>query len=215
VKNQAMFNFDELTNSVVDGQVDQATELTQKALTAKIPAKDVLDKGLLLAMNRVGKDFEDGQIFLPELLMAGDAMKASIELLRPELSSKGAAYTGKYAIGTVEGDLHDIGKNIVILMLEGNGWEVTDLGIDVPPQRFCDEIKKGSYDILGLSSLLTFTMPKMPETINILKEAGLRENIKVMVGGVPLTQSFADQIGADAYARDAVEAVVKAGKLLK
>ena len=209
-----MFNLDELTNSVADGQVAKATELTQKALAAQVPAKEVLDKGLLPAMNRVGKDFEDGQIFLPELLMAGDAMKASITLLRPELSSKGAAYTGKYAIGTVEGDLHDIGKNIVILMLEGNGWEVTDLGIDVPPQRFCDEIKKGGYDVLGLSSLLTFTMPKMPETINILKEAGLRDKVKIMIGGVPLSQSFADQIGADAFARDAVEAVVKARELV-
>ncbi len=210
-----MFNLDELTNSVVDGQVAQATELTQKALAAQVPAKEVLDKGLLPAMNRVGKDFEDGQIFLPELLMAGDAMKASIALLRPELASTGAAYAGRYVIGTVEGDLHDIGKNIVILMLEGNGWEVTDLGTDVPPQRFCEEIKKGSYDILGLSSLLTFTMPKMPETINTLKEAGLRERVKVMVGGVPLNQSFAEKIGADAYARDAVEAVVKAKELLK
>ncbi len=209
-----MVNFDELTNSIVEGQVAEATEFTQKALAAQVPAKEVLDKGLLPAMNRVGSDFESGQIFLPELLMAGDAMKASIALLRPELSSKGAAYAGKYAIGTVEGDLHDIGKNIVILMLEGNGWEVTDLGIDITPDRFCEEIKKGNYDILGLSALLTFTMPKMPETINILKEAGLRDKIKVMVGGAPLNQAFADQIGADAFARDAVEAVAKAKSLL-
>jgi 5-methyltetrahydrofolate--homocysteine methyltransferase len=209
------FNLGELTDSVADGQVAAATEITQKALAAKVPAKDILDNGLLPAMNRVGKDFEDGQIFLPELLMAGDAMKASVELLRPELSGTGAAYAGKYVIGTVEGDLHDIGKNIVILMLEGNGWEVTDLGRDIPPQRFCEEIEKGSYDILGLSALLTFTLPKMPETINLLKEAGLRNKVKIMVGGVPLNQSFADQIGADAYARDAVEAVVKAKELLK
>ncbi len=209
-----MFNLEELTNSIVEGQVAEATELTQKALAAQVPAKEILDKGLLPAMNQVGSDFESGQIFLPELLMAGDAMKASIKLLRPELSSKGAAYAGKYVIGTVEGDLHDIGKNIVVLMLEGNGWEVTDLGIDIPSDRFCEEIKKGDYDILGLSALLTFTMPKMPETINILKEAGLRDKVKVMVGGAPLNQAFADQIGADAFARDAVEAVVKAKGLL-
>ncbi len=209
-----MFNFDELTKSVADGQVAEAAELTQKALAAQVPAKELLDKGLLPAMNLVGTDFENGQIFLPELLMAGDAMKASIELLRPGLSSTGAAYAGKYVIGTVEGDLHDIGKNIVILMLEGNGWEVTNLGRDISPQRFCEEIEKGSYDILGLSALLTFTMPKMPETINFLKEAGLRDKVKIMVGGAPLNQSFADQIGADAYARDAVEAVVKAKELL-
>jgi len=209
-----MFKLDELTNSVADGQVDKAAELTRKAMAAKVPAKKILNEGLLPAMNRVGSDFEGGQIFLPELLMAGDAMKASIELLRPELSRKGAGYAGRYVIGTVEGDLHDIGKNIVILMLQGNGWEVTDLGTDVPPQRFCDEIKRGSYDVLGLSALLTFTMPKMPETINILKKAGLRDKIKIMVGGVPVNQSFADQIGADAYGRDAVEAVVKAKELL-
>jgi 5-methyltetrahydrofolate--homocysteine methyltransferase len=209
-----MFNLDELTNSVIDGQVAKAVEATQKALSAQVPAKEILDNGLLPAMNQVGSDFESGEIFLPELLMAGDAMKASIALLRPELVSKGATYAGKCVIGTVEGDLHDIGKNIVILMLEGNGWEVTDLGIDVPPQRFCDEIKKGDYDIVGLSSLLTFTMPKMPETINILKEAGLRDKVKVIVGGVPLNQSFADQIGADAYAHDAVQAVVKARELV-
>ncbi|MBU2534866.1 MAG: corrinoid protein [Chloroflexota bacterium] len=209
-----MFNFDELTNSIVDGQVAKAAEATQKALAAQVPAKEILDKGLLPAMNRVGSDFESGEIFLPELLMAGDAMKTSIGLLRPELSSQGAAYAGKYAIGTVEGDLHDIGKNIVVLMLEGNGWEVTDLGIDITPDRFCEEIRKGNYDILGLSALLTFTMPKMPETINILKEAGLRDKVKVMVGGAPLNQAFADQIGADAFARDAVEAVTKAKGLL-
>jgi corrinoid protein of di/trimethylamine methyltransferase len=209
-----MVNFDELTNSIVEGQVAEATEFTQKALAAKVPAKEILDQGLLPAMNQVGSDFESGEIFLPELLMAGDAMKASIELLRPELSSEGAAYAGKYVIGTVEGDLHDIGKNIVVLMLEGNGWEVTDLGIDITSDRFCEEIKKGNYDILGLSALLTFTMPKMPETINSLKEAGIRDKVKIMVGGAPLDQAFADQIGADAFARDAVEAVTKAKGLL-
>jgi 5-methyltetrahydrofolate--homocysteine methyltransferase len=210
-----MGNFDELTNSIVEGQVAKATELTQKALAEKVPAKEILDNGLLPAMNLVGADFESGQIFLPELLMAGDAMKASIELLRPELAGKGEGYAGKYVIGTVEGDLHDIGKNIVILMLEGNGWEVTDLGIDITPDRFCEEIKKGDYDILGISALLTFTMPKMPETIKNLKEAGLREKVKVMVGGAPVNQHFADEIGADAFAKDAVEAVEKAKSLLK
>jgi 5-methyltetrahydrofolate--homocysteine methyltransferase len=210
-----MVNFDELTNSIVEGQVAKATELTQKALAEKMPAKEILDNGLLPAMNQVGADFESGQIYLPELLMAGDAMKASIELLRPELGGKEAAYAGKYVIGTVEGDLHDIGKNIVILMLEGNGWEVTDLGIDITPDRFCEEIKKGDYDILGLSALLTFTMPKMPETIKTLKEAGLRDKVKIMVGGAPVNQSFADEIGADAFARDAVEAVTKAKSLVQ
>lgn len=209
-----MFDFVGLVNSVVEGDISKATELTRKALDVKTSAKEILDSGLLPAMDRVGNSFEAGEIFLPELLMAGDAMKASIELLRPELSRKGDAYIGRYAIGTVRGDLHDIGKNIVALMLEGNGWEVTDLGIDIPPEKFCDVVEKGAFDILGLSALLTFTMSDMAETVSALKAAGLRGRVKLMVGGAPVTQSFADKIGADAYARDAVEAVAKAKSLL-
>lgn len=210
-----MFDFTELINSVTEGYVSEAEEITGKALDARIPAKEILDNGLLPAMDRVGSSFEKGEIFLPELLMAGDAMKASIALLRPELARKGASYAGRYAIGTVQGDLHDIGKNIVALMLEGNGWEVTDLGTDVSPEQFCEVIKNGDFDILGLSALLTFTMPKMGDTISILKETGLRNKVRVMIGGVPVTQYFADQIGADAYSRDAVEAVTIAKSLLK
>ena len=209
-----MFDFAELVNSVVEGDVSKAAEFTRKALDTPISAKEILDNGLLPAMDRVGNSFEGGEIFLPELLMAGDAMKASIELLRPELAKKGASYAGRYAIGTVQGDLHDIGKNIVILMLEGNGWDVVDLGTDVSPEQFCDVIKKSDFDILGLSALLTFTMPMMAETISNLKEAGLRNRVKVMIGGAPVTPSFADKIGADAYARDAVEAVALAKSLL-
>lgn len=209
-----MFDFAELVNSVVEGDVSRAAELTHKALDTQIAAKEILDNGLLPAMDRVGNSFEGGEIFLPELLMAGDAMKAAIELLRPELAKKGASYAGRYAIGTVQGDLHDIGKNIVILMLEGNGWDVVDLGTDVSPEQFCDVIKKSDFDILGLSALLTFTMPMMAETISNLKEAGLRNRVKVMIGGAPVTPSFADKIGADAYARDAVEAVALAKSLL-
>jgi 5-methyltetrahydrofolate--homocysteine methyltransferase len=183
-------------------------------LDGRISAKEILDKGLLPAMDRVGGSFESGEIFLPELLMAGDAMKASIELLRPELAKKGTAYIGRYVIATVQGDLHSIGKSIVSMMLEGNGWEIIDLGTDVPPEKFCEVISKGDFNILGLSALLTFTMPMMGETINALKAAGLRDRIKIMVGGAPVTQPFADQIGADAYAKDAVEAVTKAKRLL-
>jgi len=209
-----MSNLFELVNSVADGDVSKAGELTRKALDAQISAKEILDNGLLPAMDKVGSSFEKGEIFLPELLMAGDAMKATLELLRPELSKEGASYAGKYAIGTVQGDLHDIGKNIVILMLQGNGWDVVDLGIDVSPEQFCEVIAKGDFDILGLSALLTFTMPQMAETISALKAAGLRDRVKVMLGGAPVTQSFADKIEADAYARDAVEAVAKAKTLV-
>jgi 5-methyltetrahydrofolate--homocysteine methyltransferase len=210
-----VFHFAELTKSVVEGDVLRAGELTREALDEQIAAKQVLDNGLLPAMDRVGSSFEAGEIFLPELLMTGDAMKAAIELLRPELAKKGTSYTGKYVIGTVQGDLHDIGKNIVSLMLEGNGWEIVDLGIDVSPEKFCEVVEKGDLDILGLSALLTFTMSKMAETVRALAAAGLRDRVKVMVGGAPVTQAFADQIGADAYAQDAVEAVVKAKGLLK
>jgi 5-methyltetrahydrofolate--homocysteine methyltransferase len=209
-----MFDFVGLVSSVAEGDISKAAELTRKALDMQISARQILDSGLFPAMDRVGSSFEGGEIFLPELLMAGDAMKASIELLRPELSRKGGAYIGRYVIGTVRGDLHDIGKNIVGLMLEGNGWDVTDLGIDVPPERFCDVVEKGDFDILGLSALLTFTMSDMAEIASALKAAGLRDRVKLMVGGAPVTQSFADQIGADAYARDAVEAVAKAKSLL-
>jgi len=209
-----MFDFIELVNAVAEGDVPKASELTRKALDTQTPASEVLDGGLLPAMDRVGKSFEKGESFLPELLMAGEAMKASVELLRPELSSDAASYAGKYVIGTVQSDLHDIGKNIVILMLQGNGWDVTDLGIDISPEQFCDVIAEGDFDILGLSGLLTFTIPMMAETINALKAAGLRNRIKIMVGGAPVTQSFADQVGADAYAKDAVEAVATAKGLL-
>jgi len=209
-----MIDFDELTISVAEGNISEAAELTQKALVTGIPAKEILDKGLLPAMDRVGGSFERGEIFLPELLMVGDAMKTSLDLLAPELAKKGSSYAGKYAIGTVQGDMHNIGKDIVILMLQGNGWEVTDLGVDVPPEKFCEVIEGGDFDILGLSALLTFTMPMMNETISALKATGLADRVKVMIGGAPVTQSFADQIGADAYAKDAVEAVVKAKSLL-
>ncbi len=209
-----MFDFAALSNSIIDRNVAEAARLTRQALESKISAREVLGKGLLPAMDRVGSAFEKCEIYLPELLMAGDAMKASIELLRPELAGQSGSFAGKYLIGTVQGDLHDIGKNIVVMMLEGNGWEVTDLGTDITPERFCEEVRKGDFDIVGLSALLTFTMPRMPETIKGLQEAGLRDKVKVMVGGAPLSQSFADKIGADAYARDAVEAVAKAKSLL-
>lgn len=209
-----MFDFVELTNSIADGNVSKAEGLTRKALDAEISAKEILDNGLLPAMDRVGSSFEKGEIFFPELLMAGDAMKASIELLRPELAKREASYVGKFAIGTVQGDLHSIGKEIVILMLEGNGWDVTDLGVDVSPEKFCNVIEKCDFDILGLSALLTFTMPQMAKTVSALETAGLRDRVKIMIGGAPVTQSFADQIGADAYGKDAIEAVAKARRLV-
>ncbi len=209
-----MVNFDELTKAVVEGDSDASVELIKKAMDMGISATQILGKGLLPGMEIIGERFEKDEIFLPELLMAANTMKAAVALLRPELSKSKAPPIGKYVVGTVEGDAHDIGKNIVGMMLEQNGWEVTDLGTDVPTEKFCSVIEEGSFDILGLSALLTVTMPVMDDIIKALKTAGLRDKVKIMVGGAPVTQSFANQIGADAYAKDAVEAARKAKSLI-
>jgi len=209
-----MINSDELTKAVVGGDSDESVELTRKAMDAGMSATEILGRRLLPAMEIIGEQFEKDEIFFPELLMAANAMKAAVALLRPELSKSKAPPAGKYVIGTVEGDAHDIGKNIVKMMLEQNGWQVTDLGTDVPTGKFCSVIEEGTFNILGLSALLTVTMNVMDDVIKALKTAGLRDKVKIMVGGAPVTQSFADQIGADAYAKNAVEAVRKANKSL-
>ena len=209
-----MADFDQLTKAIVVGDSDASLELTKKAMNAGISAREILGRGLLPAMEIIGEQFENEEVWFPELLMAADAMKAAVALLRPELSKNKVPSVGKYVIGTVEGDAHDIGKNIVRMMLEQNGWEVTDLGTDVPIEKFCSVIKEDSFDILGLSALLTVTMPAMDNVIKALRAAGLRDKVKIMVGGAPLTQSFADQIGADAYAKDAVGATRKAKGLV-
>ena len=209
-----MINFDELTKAVVEGDSDASIELTQKAMDMGISATEIIDRGLLPGIEIVGEQFEKQEIFFPELLMAADTMKAAVALLRPELLKSKAPPAGKYVIGTVEGDAHDIGKNLVKMMLEQNGWEVTDLGTDVPTEKFCSVIEEGNFDILGLSALLTVTMYAMDDVIKTLKAAGLRDKVKIMVGGAPVTQSFADQIGADAYAKNAVGAARKAKSLV-
>jgi len=209
-----MINFDELTKAVVGGDSDASIELTKKAMDMGISATEIIDRGLLPGIEIVGEQFEKQEIFFPELLMAADTMKAAVALLRPELLKSKAPPAGKYVIGTVEGDAHDIGKNLVKMMLEQNGWEVTDLGTDVPTEKFCSVIEEGSFDILGLSALLTVTMYAMDDVIKTLKAAGLRDKVKIMVGGAPVTQSFADQIGADAYAKNAVGAARKAKSLV-
>jgi len=208
-------NLNEINQSVIDGDLPKATELTKAAIEAKIPADKILEEGLVPAMKTVGELFEKGEYYFPELLLAGEAMKGALKHLQPMLGKGGSAYTGRYAIGTVQGDVHDIGKNIIIMMLEANGWEVVDLGVDVSPENFCSAVKDGDFQVLGLSSLLTLTMPHMTETINALKEAGLRDKVKVMIGGAPVTQDFAAKIGADAFGRDAVEAVNKAESFVK
>jgi len=209
-----MINFDELTKAVVGGDSDASIELTKKAMDMGVSAAEILGRKLLPGMEIIGEQFEKEEIWFPELMMAADAMKAAVALLRPELLKSKAPPAGKYVIGTVEGDAHDIGKNLVKMMLEQNGWEMTDLGTNVPTEKFCSVIEEGNFDILGLSALLTVTMYAMDDIIKTLKTAGLRDKVKIMVGGAPVTQSFADQIGADAYAKNAAEAARKAKNLV-
>jgi len=212
-----MVDLNDIAKSLIDMDIAKAEQLTRAAIDAGIPATDILNKGIVAAMQVIGEQFEKGEIFLPELLMSGEAAKASLNLLRPQLSKQPEAerFGGRAAIGTVQGDVHDIGKNIVVMMLEANGWEVTDLGVDVPPEDFCTAVKENDFQVLGLSALLTVTMPAQEQTIQALKATGLRDKVKVAIGGAPVTQSFADQIGADCYAADAADAVRKFNLLVQ
>ena len=206
-----MADLSEIAESLVERDIAKTEELIKAAIDANIPAQEILNKDVVAGMQVVGEQFGSGEIFLPELLMAGEAAKAAMKLLRPLLTKQEGVtgYTGKAAIGTVQGDVHDIGKNIVLMMLEANGWDVTDLGVDVAPEEFCTAVKENDFQILGLSALLTGTMPNQRETIEALKAAGLGDKVKVAIGGAMCTQRWADQIGADCYAADAAEAVEK------
>ncbi|HJN69706.1 MAG: corrinoid protein [Candidatus Marinimicrobia bacterium] len=202
-------------NSVIDGNQERAVELTQEALDNGITAKEFLDNGLISGMDVVGARFRDGDMFLPEVLLAARAMKAGMELLKPELSKTNAKSAGKVVIGTVNGDLHDVGKNIVIYMLEGAGFTVIDLGVNVAMETFISEVKQHKPDILGLSAFLTTTMPAMEKVIESLQENQLRKQVKIIVGGAPVTECFANEIGADAFAEDAGTAVIVCKKMTK
>ena len=206
-----MADLSEIAKSLVERDIAKTEELIKAAIDANIPVQEILNKDVVAGMQVVGEQFGDGEIFLPELLMAGEAAKVAMTLLRPLLTrQKGVrGYTGKAAIGTVQGDVHDIGKNIVLMMLEANGWDITDLGVDVAPEEFCAAVRENDFQVLGLSALLTGTMPNQRETIEALKAAGLRDKVKVAIGGAMCTQRWADQIGADCYASDAAEAVKK------
>lgn len=209
-----MIDFKELSKAVVEGETEITVDLTRKALAEGIEAKVVLDDGIIPGLKETGELFETGEYFLPELLISGEAASSALELIEPILSAGDVPSKGKVAIGTVEGDIHNIGKNIVIMMLKGNGWEVTDLGVDVSADEFCSAVKKEDFQILALSSLLTMTMPNTAKTIEALKSAGLRDKIKIMVGGAPTTKEWADKIGADGYADDAPGAVRVATTLI-
>jgi 5-methyltetrahydrofolate--homocysteine methyltransferase len=203
-----------LKEAVIVGNANAAKELTEKALAENIPAKTILDDALIPGMMVVGEKFKNNEYYVPEVLIAARAMYAALDLLRPILSQSDIEPIGTVVIGTVKGDLHDIGKNLVRMMLEGGGFRVIDLGVDVSPEKFIQAIKENNAQILAMSALLTTTMPSMKVTIDALKEAGLRDKVKVMVGGAPVTQQWADEIGADGYAPDAASAVDKAKELL-
>ncbi len=200
--------------AVLEGETDGVREGVRAALAAGLPIDQVMQQGLIAAMSEVGRRFEGGEYFVPEMLIAARAMQVGLSLLKPYLAQSGVRATGKVVIGTVKGDLHDIGKNLVSMMLEGAGFEIRDLGTDVPPEKFVGAAKTNQVDIVALSALLTTTMPNMLATIEALKAAGLRDKVKVMIGGAPVTDAYAKQIGADGYSPDASAAVRLAQTLM-
>jgi 5-methyltetrahydrofolate--homocysteine methyltransferase len=200
---------------VLEGQHKQVAADVQAALDSGVSPVVILNEGMIAAMAEVGRLFEEGEYYVPEMLIAARAMQTGMAVLKPLLKEADVKPAGRVVIGTVKGDLHDIGKNRVARMLEGAGFEIKDMGTDVPPEKFVDAVKGGGVDIVALSALLTTTMPNMKATIEALKAAGVREKVKVMIGGAPVTDSYAQQIGADGYSPDASRAVNLAKSLIK
>ena len=201
-----------LAEAVIRGDQATAVNVTKEALGEGTAAKQVLDEGLIAGMDVVGARFKKNEIYIPEVLIAARAMKMAMEVLEPELVKAGVEPIGKLVVGTVQGDLHDIGKNLVAMMLKGAGFDVIDLGVDVSPEKFAAEVKTTGAQVVGMSALLTTTMPGMEKTVKALKDAGV--NVKIMVGGAPVTEGFAQKIGADGYAPDAASAVDAAKALV-
>jgi len=207
-----MADLNALAQAVINGNRDQAQSLVKQAIDEQVPPEQILNEGLTAGMDVVGQKFKNNEFYVPEVLIAARAMQAGMDLLEPLLAKAGAKPKGVVVIGTVKGDLHDIGKNLVGMMLKGGGFQVVDAGIDVAPEAFVEKAKSESAHIVGLSALLTTTMPQMKNTIEALNAAGL--SVKTMIGGAPVTQDYADEIGADGYAPDAASAVDKARELL-
>jgi 5-methyltetrahydrofolate--homocysteine methyltransferase len=205
----------EIKNALMRGDRTGVAKFTKEAIDAGVTIPDILNNGLISGMEIIGKKFKNNEIFIPEVLISAKAMHAGMALIEPQFLKCGIKPVGKVVIGTVKGDLHDIGKNIVSMMLKGSCFEVEDCGIDVPKEKFIEAIGKGGVDILAMSSLLTTSMGSMKDTIKALKDAGLRDKVKIIVGGAPVTQEFAEAIEADGYAKDAAVAVDKARELLK
>ena len=197
---------EQISTAIIEGDLDEIVDLTEDALDEDLGAEEILNGGLMAGMDYVGVEFKAGNMFVPEVLRSARAMQMSMELLKPLLVEGGVQMLGKVLLGTVKGDLHDIGKNLVVMMCEGAGFEVKDLGKDIAPEDFVEAVKEHNPDVLGMSALLTTTMRSMEGTIKVLEEAGVRDTVKVMIGGAPVTQAFADQIGADGYASNAASA---------
>ena len=206
--------FEQLSLVILQGDEEKTPQLVQTALDQDMVPKEILDNGLIVGMNEVGARFKRGDMFVPEVLMSARAMQAGLGILRPHLIASGAKLIGKIVLGTVKGDLHDIGKNLVGMMCEGAGFEVIDLGFNVPPEKFIDAVKEHQPDIIGMSALLTTTMRAMGYTIKGIEEAGLRDNVKIMVGGAPVDAEFAERIGADGYGSNAIAGTELAKKLV-
>jgi len=206
--------FEDLSNGVITGSVAKVTELTKKAVDDGVAPTDIINQGLITGMSVVGARFKAGEMFVPEVLMAARAMNAGLDIVKPLITEGDIPSTGKVIIGTVKGDLHDIGKNLVGMMMESGGFNVVNLGVDIAPEKFAAAVKEHKPQVVALSALLTTTMLAMKDTIEVLKEEGLRGSVKVIIGGAPVTQQFADEIGADGYAPDAASATDLAKKLL-
>ncbi len=202
----------EISTAIIEGDTDEIGELTQEALDDGLAAGAILDEGLMPGMDYVGVEFKAGNMFVPEVLRSARTMQGAMNIIKPLLAESGVEMAGKILLGTVKGDLHDIGKNLVGMMCEGGGFEVKDLGKDIAPEAFVKAVKEFKPHIIGMSALLTTTMRAMEHTIKALEEAGVRDKVKVMIGGAPVTQSFSDQIGADGYASNAASAVELAKK---
>jgi 5-methyltetrahydrofolate--homocysteine methyltransferase len=205
---------EDLRKSVIEGDQNSAQDQVRQALAENIPPERILTDGLISAMSEVGRMFEEGEFFVPEMLVSARAMKAGLAILRPSLAAANIRAIGKVVIGTVQGDLHDIGKNLIGMMLEGAGFEVIDLGVDVTPEKYVAAVQEHHPDLIGCSALLTTTMPRMQDIILALQAAGLRNTVKVMIGGAPVTEQYAREIGADFYAPDAASAAQGARKLV-
>lgn len=207
-----MVDLNLLSDAIIKGDQKTAVEITKAAIDESMAPKSVLEDGLIAGMNVVGVRFKANEVYIPEVLISARAMKMAMEILEPKLTEAGVKPFAKAMIGTVQGDLHDIGKNLVLMMLKGAGFEVADVGVDVSPEKFVEQAKATGAEIIGLSALLTTTMPSMEKTVEALRDANI--NAKVMIGGAPVTQGYADKIGADGYAADAASAVDAAKKLV-